>query len=366
MSIRKRENGVYYLDLRTPGGTRVRQTTGTVDRKQAQEYHDKIKHDLWRVAKLGERPSHTFDEAALRFLQENVGTADYVNKALHIRHFREHFGGRKLDSLTRDEIFSALPTWNLKTKHEPRRVSDGTKNMYLSTIRAMLNVAARQWEWLDRTPTLPNKPVVNKRVRWITRAEAQRLLEAINSDWMRDVAILGFATGLRQANLLGLEWSQVDLVNRRAWIHPDQAKARRSIGVPLNAEAVDVIRRQLGKHNTYVFTRKGKPIAKWDIGQWNRAVAAAGLDHFRFHDVRHTWASWHVQAGTPLPRLMELGGWGKYEMVLRYAHLAPDHLAPHADAVTIWAQDGSARTDVAEIGAVRSDARGDTPARLSA
>ncbi|MCA8295255.1 tyrosine-type recombinase/integrase [Burkholderia sp. AU30198] len=65
------------------------------------------------------------------------------------------------------------------------------------------------------------------------------------------------------------------------------------------------------------------------------------MENFRFHDVRHTWASWHVRAGTPLNRLMELGGSSKYEMVLRYAHLAPDHLAAHAAAVTIWAGDKS-------------------------
>ncbi|WP_321949329.1 tyrosine-type recombinase/integrase [Paraburkholderia sp. J10-1] len=67
-----------------------------------------------------------------------------------------------------------------------------------------------------------------------------------------------------------------------------------------------------------------------------RDDSVAALDHFRFHAVRHTWASWRVQAVTPLPRRMELGGMAKYEMVLRYAHLAP-----HADAVTISARNGS-------------------------
>ncbi|CAM2189990.1 single-strand DNA-binding protein [Paraburkholderia sacchari] len=365
MSVKKREGSPFYhIDFRAPGGKRIRQTTGTTDRKEAQEYHDKLKHDMWRAARLGERPAKTFDEAALRFLQESAGQAGYANLVLHVRHFREHFGGRRLDSLTRDEIFAALPTQNRKATRESRPVSSATKNLYLGTMRVILNTAVRDWEWLDKAPTLPNKPVANRRVRWITRIEAQRLLEAIRADWMRDVAILGFATGLRQANILGLEWSQVDLVNRRAWIHPDQAKARKPIGVPLNAEAVEVIRRQLGKHQTYVFTRKGKPVLKWDIGQWDAAVARAGIEHFRFHDVRHTWASWHVQGGTPLPRLMELGGWSKYENVLRYAHLAPDHLAPHADAVTIWAQDGSGDVAAAEIGGEDLEAAGGSVAHL--
>ncbi|MCP3714883.1 site-specific integrase [Paraburkholderia sp. CNPSo 3281] len=359
-----RRNGsdVWYIDVRTPGGKRIRQTTGTTDKPEAQELHDKLKHELWRFAKFGEKPSHAFDEAALRFLQESAGEPGYVNKALHIRHFRQHFAGRKLETLTRDEIFTALPTVNQRTR-EPRPVSKTTRNLYLSTIRVMLNTALKDWEWIERVPSLPAIPGNVKRIRWITREEAQRLLDAIASDWMRDVAMLGFATGLRQANLLGLEWSQVDLVKRRAWIHPDQAKARRPIGVPLNSEAVEVIRRQLGKHNTFVFVRKGEPIAKWDIGQWNRAVERAGIEHFRFHDVRHTWASWHVQGGTPLPRLMELGGWSKYENVLRYAHLAPDHLAPHAEAVTIWAQDGLASAGQGPAGRGNVEAVGEIVAR---
>ncbi|WP_241030500.1 site-specific integrase [Paraburkholderia sp. Ac-20347] len=295
-----------------------------------------MKHDLWRVAKLGERASRTFDEAALRFLQESVGNADYVHRVLHVKHFREQFAGRKLESLTRDEIFDALPQVSRKSK-QVTPLANGTRNLYLGTLRAMLNKAAHEWGWIETAPKLPNLAVANKRVRWITREEAQRLLSAIRTEWMRDVAVFGLATGLRQANILGLEWSQVDLVKRRAWIHPDQAKARKPIGVPLNTEAVEVIRRNLGRHSRFVFSRKGKAIPKWDLAQWNRAVAVAGLEHFRFHDVRHTWASWHVQGGTPLNRLMEMGGWSKYEMVLRYAHLAPDHLAQHAEAVTIWA-----------------------------
>jgi integrase len=182
--------------------------------------------------------------------------------------------------------------------------------------------------------------VANRRIRWITKAEAQRLIGTIRSDWMRDVAILGFATGLRRANLLDLQWSQVDLANRRAWIHPDQAKARKPIGVPLNDDAVEAVRRWIGRHETHVFVRNARPIpvGGWNSSQWDRQCARAGIENFRFHDVRHSRASWHVQAGTPLNRLMELGGWAKYEHVLRYAHLAPDHLAEHAKMVTIWAQ----------------------------
>jgi integrase len=59
----------------------------------------------------------------------------------------------------------------------------------------------------------------------------------------------------------------------------------------------------------------------------------AGIEAFRFHDLRHTWASWHVMSGTSLQELMELGGWKSYEMVLRYAHLAPEHLSAAAQRI---------------------------------
>ncbi|MDP7537745.1 MAG: site-specific integrase, partial [Methylococcales bacterium] len=115
-----------------------------------------------------------------------------------------------------------------------------------------------------------------------------------------------------------------------AWIHPDQAKARKAIGIPLNEDALAVIRQNIGNHNSYVFTRNGKPVKKAGSTAWKKALKDAGIENFRWHDLRHTWASWHVQNGTPLNILQELGGWSSYEMVLRYAHLAPEHLAEYA------------------------------------
>lgn len=119
---------------------------------------------------------------------------------------------------------------------------------------------------------------------------------------------------------------------RRAllWIHPDQAKARKAIPVPLNAEAVALIGKQVGKHQTYVFCFRGQAITQVSTKAWYAALERAGIVDFRWHDLRHTWASWHVQNGTPLYALQELGGWASTEMVRRYAHLAADHLAPYA------------------------------------
>ena len=116
-----------------------------------------------------------------------------------------------------------------------------------------------------------------------------------------------------------------------AWIHPDQAKARRAIPVALNAEAVVLLRQLEGKHTTHVFSFHGKPITQVSTKAWYAALQRAGIENFRWHDLRHTWASWLVQAGTPLAVLQEMGGWESAEMVRRYAHFAPEHLAPYAE-----------------------------------
>jgi integrase len=141
------------------------------------------------------------------------------------------------------------------------------------------------------------------------------------------------ATGLRESNVTGLEWNQIDLQRKVCWIHPDQAKAKKAIGIPLNADAIAIIHQQIGQHDRVVFTFKGNPVLKAGGNAWKKALKRASINEFRWHDLRHTWASWHVQAGTPLNVLQELGGWSDYTMVLRYAHLAPEHLAEHAGRI---------------------------------
>jgi len=180
-----------------------------------------------------------------------------------------------------------------------------------------------------------------RRIRFLTRDEAQRLLAAL-PEHLADMAAFSLATGLRASNVTGLQWSQVDVARRLAWIHPDQAKARKAIPVPLNAEAVALISKQVGKHLTHVFSYRGRPITQVSTKAWYAALERAGIGDFRWHDLRHTWASWHVQNGTPLFALQELGGWASTEMVRRYAHLAADHLAPYAERL------GALRTVEAE------------------
>ena len=76
-----------------------------------------------------------------------------------------------------------------------------------------------------------------------------------------------------------------------------------------------------------MFVYRGRPVYQTVTQAWHDACAKAGIRDFRWHDLRHTWASWHVQRGTPMQVIKELGGWETLEMVQRYAHLSADHLA---------------------------------------
>ena len=83
---------------------------------------------------------------------------------------------------------------------------------------------------------------------------------------------------------------------------------------------------------------------------WRNTLAKVGIENFRWHDLRHTWASWHVQAGTPLHVLQELGGWECVEMVRKYAHFSSEHLTEYVDRLSSLKLVGSDSGEVATIG----------------
>ena len=245
----------------------------------------------------------------------------------HLRRVYSHLFGRYLDEIDRDVLD------NLTQSRLSVGVSNATVNRMLEFVRAILKRAEREWEWLERAPHVRMMPEAKRRIRWLTREEAEKLLSEL-PEHLTAMARFTLATGLRETNVVKLEWSQLDLNRRCAWIHADQAKARKAIPVPLNAEAVFVLRRQVGKHAVKVFTYAGTPVTRANNHDWRKALVRAGIQDFRWHNLRYTWASWHVQQGTTLHVLQELGGRSDYDMVRRYAHLSAEHLAEYADALS--------------------------------
>lgn len=107
--------------------------------------------------------------------------------------------------------------------------------------------------------------------------------------------------------------------------------------VPLNEVALAVVLRQVGKHPTSVFTFRGQPVGQLSTRAWQAALNRAGIGDFRWHDLRHTFATWHRQAGTPTHELQRLGGWKTGAMVERYAHIAPEALQGAANRLDAFA-----------------------------
>jgi integrase len=190
--------------------------------------------------------------------------------------------------------------------------------------------------WIDKVPTIPSRKTPPGRTRWLSRDEWSRL-EAQLPAHLLALARFALATGIRRANLLGLQWSEIDIPRKVMWIHADDAKAGKAIGIPLSSDAIKILRGQIGQHTTHVFTyertrnKKKERVPMAEVGEsYQRAVKRAGLSGVNWHTLRHTWASWHVMNGTPLEVLQKLGGWNSLAMVLRYAHLAPEYLATWA------------------------------------
>lgn len=308
----------------SPSGERIRRTAGTDSKILAQEFHDKLKAELWRVEKLGDRPLRTWNEAVVRWLHEQSYKATIEEDKAKLRWLDHYFGGKLLNEISRNLIDRVT-----EAKLE-EGLSNATVNRTLEVLRAILRKCENDWEWIDKAPKVRMLKEPTRRIRFLTREEAKHLLDELPPH-LADMAAFSLATGLRAANVTGLEWSQIDLAHHTAWIHPDQAKARKAIAVPLNREAYSLILKHKGEHTTHVFSFRGHPITQVSTKAWYAALKRAGITNFRWHDLRHTWASWHIQNGTPLFALQELGGWESQEMVRRYAHLATDHLAPYAN-----------------------------------
>ena len=323
MGIRKR-GSVWWVDFTTPSGERVRRSAETEDKLQAQELHDKLKNEVWRVSKLGDRPQRSWNDAVVRWLTEQSHKASLESDKIHLRWLDKHLNGVDLTAITRDRLDK------IGAAKKAEGVAPATVNRVMEVLRAILRKCADDWEHINRAPKVRMLREPTRRVRYLSREEAQRLLQHLPTH-MADMASFSLSTGLRRANVTGLRWDQVDMVNRHAWVPPDQAKARKAIPVPLNDDAMNVVARQVGKHRDLVFSFRGKQVQQVSTKAWYGALERAGIVDFRWHDLRHTWASWHVQGGTPLFALHELGGWESAEMVRKYAHLAADHLAPWAD-----------------------------------
>ncbi|MFS2137353.1 tyrosine-type recombinase/integrase [Duganella sp. Dugasp56] len=270
----------------------------------------------------------TWDDAIDRWLLEKADKASLHSDKCILRWLEPYLSGVPLADIDR-RVVDMITLKKVRTG-----VANGTVNRMLALLRSVLRRAAFDWEWMSSVPRVRLLKEPTRRVRYLTAPQAQRLLEQLPSH-LAGMAAFSLATGLRKSNVTGLQWSQIDLSRSMAWVHPDQSKSRQAIAVPLNQDAMRVLSLQVGRHPTHVFAFKGETIVKVSTAAWKKALKRAGIEDFRWHDLRHTWASWHVQNGTPLNVLQELGGWESPQMVRRYAHFSAGHLAAYVSKLPL-------------------------------
>jgi integrase len=311
------KQGIWWCDF-TVHGQRITRSTGTTSKAQAEEFAARLSSDTWRTRRLGEKPRITFGQAVLEWLGK------------HQRRSIEDMKDR-LRWLCGEFENTALPIHpsKLDAALSGRDGSNATRNRYVAEVSKIHHYAHRQG-WIDSVPAFRRYPEERPEPRWITKEQAETLIAELPAH-LADMAQFSLATGLRESNVRLLRWSQIDIARSVAWIFGREAKNGRALSVPLNADAIDVLQRCRGQHGVFVFTYDGHTVWNCSSHAWYKATKRAGLAGLRWHDLRHTWASWHVMAGTPLPVLQALGGWSSLAMVQRYAHLSASYAAQFAD-----------------------------------
>lgn len=318
---------IWWIRFTTPNGKELRETSRTSDRRQAQEYHDRRKAECWRIAQLNERPHYSWRQAVIRWLDEHPHHRSLKSTLVFLRQLDPVLGSIALHQITREHFETFI------RQRQQDGVSAATINRPLATARAILHTAHQHWDWIDQVPSIRLLPEPKQRIRWLTTEEATRLLHELPPH-LAAMMRFSLATGLRENNVTQLRWEQIDLERNHAWIHADQSKNQQALPVPLNQDAMQVLREQQHQHHEFVFTFRGAPVTRANNHAWRKAIQRAGLTNLRWHDLRHTWASWHVQQGTPLHVLQALGGWQQPAMVQRYAHLGAEHLVEYAERVS--------------------------------
>ena len=274
---------------------------------------------MWEQERLGVKPNHSWQEAVIRWLNETSDKATHNEDKSKLIWLDNYLSDLNLDEITLD-VIDKIRCAKLK------EASKTTVNRYLALIRSILIRARDEWEWIQRVPKIRLFKETNNRERSLSIEDAKALLNELPMH-QHAIVLFALATGLRQSNVVNLEWSQVNLDLKHAWVKGSQSKNGKPISIPLNEIALAVLSSQKGKHSIRVFTYRGKPFKAANTKAWTEALKRAGIENFRWHDLRHTWATWQRQAGTPTHELQRLGGWKTASMVERYAHLAPDHLA---------------------------------------
>jgi integrase len=324
--FKKPNSRYWYADFTDAGGERVKRSTRTVDRKEAEALLAKWKLQVHRQVMWDEEPPRMYDDLLLRYLQ-----GPSTDKRAHDR---DLYAAKKLTPFFQGKVLNDLGAADIQAYIDSRRgegVAPGTINKELNLLSAALNYARRRLQWDVPNPVQSMRlKEPTGRIRWIDHPTAAQLIEEARHirSYLADFIQLGLHTGMRKGEILGLTWERVDLEQGMVYLTDKDQKNGKHGGIPLNAEAREALRRrreacdQYCPQTSWVFAnRKGERIAEIKNG-FKTACKKAGIEDFHPHDLRHTCAAWLVQSGVDIRTVCELLRHSSIQVTMRYAHLS--------------------------------------------
>ncbi|MBK1716663.1 tyrosine-type recombinase/integrase [Thiocystis violacea] len=292
-----------------------------------------------------EAKRHTMGELIERYVRDVMPTKKAGSQATQLQQlawWKARIGEKTLADCTpaflaecRDTL-SREPIPSLATVPAPdapeRLRSPATVNRYLAVLSHAFTVAVKEWGWIESNPLLkvtkPKEP--RGRVRYLSDAERERLLEACQAGGNPDLylaVVLALSTGARQQEIMGLRWGQVDFARRVAILEETKNDERRAL--PLTGLALERLRERAKVRRLdtdLVFPGRVHPSHPVDLRTpWETALKRAEITDFRWHDLRHSAASYLAMGGASLAEIAAILGHKTLSMVKRYAHLSDDH-----------------------------------------
>jgi len=345
MPYRRNDSKIWYALYTNARGQRTRKSTGTEDRREAEAIEAKWRLEARRERTLGEKPDLTFEALMIAYLKHSADKRSIDRDRNAIKALRQVFAGRSMNRLGPPDIHA------YKGSRAAQGVAPSTVNRELAVLSSAINLTNREMGQSLPNPASGRKHRgITHRVRWITTDEAARLLDACarsRNPHLADFVTLALHTGMRKNEILGLEWSRVDLGNRLLYLEDMHTKSGKRRSIPINAIAREIIVRRLearmrtGDQATLVFTSRSGRRVNTLQKVFKHACAQAGITNFRIHDLRHTCAAWLVSSGVPLSEVRDLLGHCSVTVSERYAHLAPERVRQAVEILEGVSQTGT-------------------------
>jgi integrase len=330
VALYKRTAGGSWWIRFTVRGKAIRRSAGTLDREKAEEFETALRDRYWRQEKLGETV-HTWKEAVARFKKEATWRESTRKTNEYSLEFFTRINAVPVAAITADVCRAAR-------EFVERTQGTSSANRHMAVFRAVLRRCV-EWGWLTHAPPVPMPHVAQREPAWLNSDSCAALLAEL-PEHLKAPMMFSVLTGLRMSNTRDLTWDRVDLDEGHVTIPASQYKTNRNQRFPLSTQAVTLLS-GLPHRTGRVFLYEGRPITgKLGARAFRKARKRAGLDGLRWHDLRHTFASWVAQSGASDRVLQALGGWTSPKMVARYAHLKPSDLVEYSNAVGTFAVTG--------------------------